>query len=289
MVKIHTGTHDPTLSEDVFLNVMFLQFKLPLMFLGIWWIMFTRQSFLLMGDIPYGLPYPKGLKVAFTCCGRNRKKGAASEGKGKNLELTKSSIRRNRFGSDASEISDDVEVVKIGDVDEINISNNDAANTKELADNQLYGDQQAGKNAGRDPPKAEEALNLSSLSHGELQSVKAELHARQQEERMDASISSRPVDLTLQRYSKCQVLKFAFLQGIVEIGRTFVTLKEENMHDLYKFLICACFITDATSMITSILVVTITKTWDWSVTWMGIAGMFCCIMCCCHIDDWCGN
>ena len=191
--KIHTGTHDPTLSEDVFLNVMFLQFKLPLMFLGIWWIMFTRQSFLLMGDIPYGLPYPKGLKVAFTCCGRNRNKVEASEGKGKHLELTKSSIRRNRFGSDASEISDDVEVVKIGDVDEISISDNDAANTEELADNQLYGDQQAGKNAGQDSPKAEEALNLSSLSHGELQSVKAELHARQQEERMDASILPGPL------------------------------------------------------------------------------------------------
>ena len=95
---------------------------------------------------------------------------------------------------------------------------------------------------------------------------------------MDASISSGPVDLTLQRYSKCQVLKFAFLQGLVEIGRTFVTLKEENMHDLYKFLICSCFITDATSMITSSLVVTVTKTWDWSITWMGIAGI-CAIVC----------
>ena len=276
--EIHIGTHDPALSEDVFLNIMFLQFKLPLMFLGIWWIAFTRQSFLLMDDIPYGLPYPKGLKVAFTCCGGNRKKAAASKTKVKNVELTESQSRRNRLGSDTSDLSDDLEVVRIGDVDEINISNKDPAIAKELADNQLYGDQQAGKNAGRDPPKAEEALNLSSLSHKELQSVKAELHARQQEKRMDASISSGPVDLTLQRYSKCQVLKFAFLQGLVEIGRTFVTLKEENMHDLYKFLICSCFITDATSMITSSLVVTITKTWDWSITWMGIAGI-CAIVC----------
>ena len=79
--EIHIGTHDPALSEDVFLNIMFLQFKLPLMFLGIWWIVFTRQSFLLMDDIPYGLPYPKGLKVAFTCCGGNRKKVEASKTK----------------------------------------------------------------------------------------------------------------------------------------------------------------------------------------------------------------
>ena len=64
------------------------------------------------------------------------------------MELTKSPNRRNRFGSDTSDLSDDLEVVRIGDVDEINISNKDAANTKELADNQLYGDQQAGKNAG---------------------------------------------------------------------------------------------------------------------------------------------
>ena len=270
--EIHIGTHDPTLSEDVFLNIMFLQFKLPLMFLGIWWIVFTRQSFFLMGDIPYGLPYPKGLKVAFSCCSGKRRKGEASKARDKEMELAESANRGARLSSDTSDVSEDVEVVRISDVDEIGISNNYTTNTKELADKHLYGDYQAGKKSGSDSPNDDDAVQVSSLSQTQLQSVKAELQARQEGQMTTNSISSGAVDLTLQKYSKCQVLKFAFLQGLVEIGRTFVTLKEENMHDLYKFLICSCFITDATSMITTVLVVIVTKTWDWSITWMGIAG-----------------
>jgi hypothetical protein len=287
--KLHTGTHEPTLDEDTFLNIMFLQFKLPLMFLGVWWIVFTRQSFWLMGKIPYGLPYPKGLNVTFNCClyrrlhksGNENNNDSWAKGKKKeeNIEFIETSTKRARIGSDMSAQSDDgeTEAVTIKNVEDIALSQNDGkdeGNTVAVIEDS-EGQEENGSLASDKATNEKEVNDKTYISKHDIQSIKDKVNERRNKLRKSSSRSiTRPmdIDLTLKGYSKCQICKFAFLQGMVEIGRTFVTLKRENMHDLYKFLICVCFITDATSMISTIIIVIVTKSWDWATTWIVIGG-----------------
>eukprot|EP00943_MAST-04B_sp_MAST-4B-sp1_P002485 g2485.t1 len=284
--KLHTGTHEPTLDEDTFLNIMFLQFKLPLMFLGVWWIVFTRQSFWLMGKISYGLPYPKGLKVKFNCCLYRRLQSnesgndAGPMGKKKEeIEFVETSTKRARIGSDMSAQSDEAETdaVLVKNVDDISLSPNggkDEGNTVAVMEDSEG--QEENWSLTYDQATNEKEVNGEEyVSKHDIQSLKDEVNERRNKLRKSSSPSIAgpiDVDLTLQNYSKCQICKFAFLQGMVEIGRTFVTLKRENMHDLYKFLICVCFITDATSMVSTIIIVVVTKSWNWATTWIVIGG-----------------
>jgi|EP00945_MAST-04E_sp_MAST-4E-sp1_P008150 MFS-type transporter involved in bile tolerance (Atg22 family) len=58
---------DPAkVSEESFLSMTFVRYRLFMALLGVWWIFFTREAFLLFGSLPYGMPYPPGLTVDFS-------------------------------------------------------------------------------------------------------------------------------------------------------------------------------------------------------------------------------
>ena len=295
------GEETEKLEEDTFLNIMFLQFKLPLMFLGVWWIVFTRQSFWLLGKIPYGLPYPKGLIVKFNCCGYTRYEknhGARTS----TIEMFDNVPKRQRFGSDLSVQSDetDSEIVQIKNVEDITVKMDDSpqkngggdeaeqqkkesTSTTTSIDNKLAIEEEEGRLStveeaydGKDEQQnTDEPVHISREEYHEIKSV---INSQRKEHMRKNSSTSIPgevgVDLTLEGYSTWEIIKFAFLQGIVEIGRTFVTLYKEEMRDLYVFLICSCLITDGTSNVTNMVLIIVTKSWSWSVWWMGIGLVF---------------
>ena len=275
-----------TVSNDSFLTMSLVRYRMFLFLLGVWWIVFTREAFLLFGDLPYGIPYPNGLKIDYSCVDESLKDDETFEQqfadideadiqeKFRRLSDFRRKSKKSDDGNPVNLYNDEKEgedqmqgegMNKEGEgLEEDGVVCDDNASTVDMtsvhvAPKEELVPESTDVHKGGDVETAASRTLKPSLSMKAIQKVESIVSL------------GGPEDDQLGHYSCCQIARFAFIQGFIEIARTLMTMKRKKMWDLFAFMIALMLITDGMSSVTTNMVLVATTQWKLQTVWIAIS------------------